>query len=384
MTRPLHIAIVTGLVTRNNGQGRINYEIVRAALHFGHRVTVIAGECAPDLLSDPQLRFLRASYSWLPTQLLRNVAMSLSSFVRVSRAKDVDLIQADGFITWSRSDLNVAHMVHSRWLHSPLHPFRRWWRSPYAAYQRFYTYVNAKLERAAFSRSRVVVAISPKIASELESIGVDPRKIRVITNGVDISEFHPGYSDRSQFALPTNTALLLFAGDIRTPLKNLDTVLKALVGVPDVHLAVAGTIDHSRYPKLARQMGLTNRVHFLGRVTNMGDLMRCVDALVFPSRYDALGMVILEAMATGIPVITSSAAGGATLLAEGGIVIDDPNDDEALARWMRLVVRDPLFRSKMGRAGLERSRLFTTGNMTQHYLDLYGELCGRIYEPTIG
>ncbi|WP_237181465.1 glycosyltransferase family 4 protein [Paraburkholderia tropica] len=94
--------------------------------------------------------------------------------------------------------------------------------------------------------------------------------------------------------------LLLFVGDLRTPRKNLGTVLEALKQLPEhVHLAVAGYLLGSPYPEMARQLGIESRVHFLGLVREMPMLMRSVDAYVFPSRYEAMSLSLLEAMAAG-------------------------------------------------------------------------------------
>src|SRR5260370_25449043 len=108
--------------------------------------------------------------------------------------------------------------------------------------------------------------------------------------------------------------MAIFAGDLKTSRKNLDTVLNAIRMLPSVHLAVAGGVDGSPYLALAERLGVPDRVHFLGRVSAMPLLMKSADCFIFPSRYDPLGLVILEAMATGLPVITSASAGGARLL----------------------------------------------------------------------
>ena len=88
------------------------------------------------------------------------------------------------------------------------------------------------------------------------NIGVSRSQIRVILNGVDTEEFSPGEASRQKLGLPENVPLAMFAGDIRTPRKNLDTVLRALVKVPDLHLAVVGNPEGSPFPKLAASLGL--------------------------------------------------------------------------------------------------------------------------------
>src|SRR5262249_1149061 len=150
---------------------------------------------------------------------------------------------------------------------------------------------------------------------------------------------------------PDNGSLGLFVGDIRTPLKNLDTVLRALVDVPHVHLAVAGGVERSPYPALAFDLGLADRVHFLGFRSDVAELMRAVDMFVFPSRAEACPLVMLEAMASGLPIIIASTV-GAKELVEGkcGYVLDDPNNVQALASAIQTLADNRDCRAEMGEA----------------------------------
>jgi glycosyltransferase involved in cell wall biosynthesis len=167
----------------------------------------------------------------------------------------------------------------------------------------------------------------------------------------------------------------MFAGDIRLARKNLDTVLQALVQVPDLHLAVVGVTDGSPYPQLAKSLGLNDRVHFLGFRRDVPDLMKVVDFFVFPSRYEPFGLVVTEAMATGLPVITASCTGAAPLVTpEAGIVLPDPDDAEALAEAMQKLSLNPELRTKMGQAARAIALQHTWKNVAQEYLDLFEEM----------
>jgi glycosyltransferase involved in cell wall biosynthesis len=138
--------------------------------------------------------------------------------------------------------------------------------------------------------------------------------------------------------LPEGVFLALFAGDIRTGRKNLDGVLRALVSVPDVHLAVAGRVAGSPWPALAQELGLAKRVHFLDFRTDLAHLMRASDCFVFPSRYEACALVLVEALASGLPVITAKTTGGAEAVGAGaGVVIDDTESVPELAAALQEV-----------------------------------------------
>ena len=151
--------------------------------------------------------------------------------------------------------------------------------------------------------------------------------------------------------------LAFFAGDIRTPRKNLDTVLKALVEVRDLHLAIAGSIEGSPYLKLADELNLSQRTHFLGYRTDIAELMRAVDMFVFPSRYEACTLVLLEAIASGLPVITAASTGGSEAISpECGILLNSTEDIGELATALKLLASESQFKNSNGSKGASRSR----------------------------
>jgi len=250
-------------------------------------------------------------------------------------------------------------------------------RDFYGGYQWLYTALNARLERIAYRRAKVVVAVSGKIRNELTEIRVPSERVRVIENGVDLQEFHPGPADRRELGLPEGVPLALFVGDIRTPRKNLDTVLNSLVRVPELHLAVVGATAGSPYPQLARRFGLSARVHFLDYRRDVPRLMRAADLFVFSSRYEAFALVLLEAMASGLPVVTVATAGAADLVeTECGIVVDDPNDINAFAVALGGLVLHPEDRRRRGQAARAIAEQYSWQRMAEQYLRVYEKIVG--------
>jgi glycosyltransferase involved in cell wall biosynthesis len=113
-------------------------------------------------------------------------------------------------------------------------------------------------------------------------------------------------------------------------------------------------------------------VHFLGLVKNMPTLMHSVDAFVFPSRYEAMSLSLLEALAAGLPVITAKTAGGAEIIGtDCGIVLDDPDDATALAGAVARLADAPELRREMGAAARLLADQFGWARMARRYLDLY-------------
>lgn len=380
----MKLCIVTHSLIKGDGQGRVNYEVACEAIRRGHHVTVLASKIAPEFYSHSSINWVPISAK-VPTELMRNIVFAYKSTNWLKKHRDrLDLVKANGAITWAASDVNAVHFVHNSWLKfsqlettpsakkTILNPYQYL----YNFYQWLYTKLNTGWEKQAFDNTKVVVAVSDKVAEDLQEIGIPQNAIRVISNGVDIEEFSPGDGgSRQTWNLPDGVPLAMFAGDIRLPRKNLDTVLKALVEVPDLHLAVVGVTDGSPYPQLAKSLGLNHRVHFLGFRPDVPDLMKAVDFFVFPSRYEPFGLVITEAMATGLPVITASCTGAAPLIVpEAGIVLPNPNDIKALAEAMQKLSLNPDLRSNMGRIAREIALQHTWKSMAQQYLDLFEEI----------
>ncbi|MDF5731147.1 MAG: glycosyltransferase family 4 protein [Rhizonema sp. PD38] len=371
----MKLCIVTHQVKKGDGQGRVNYEVAKEALRRGHHLTLLASEIAPDLQQSSEVNWISISVEGWATEFIRNFifAQKSAGWLRQHRS-EVDLVKVNGAITDADADVNAVHFVHSSWLRSPAH-VSRIRRDFYGFYQWLYTSWNALWEKQAFPRAKVVVAVSEKVAQELENIGVPRTQIRVILNGVDLQEFAPGKLERQKFALPENVTLALFAGDIRTPRKNLDTVLHALVKVPDLHLAVLGNTQGSPFPQLAASLGVKDRVHFLGYRRDVAQIMQAVDLFVFPSRYEACTLVLLEALASGLPVVTSTTTGGAELVTpECGVVLPDSDDADALAFSLLSLVSDRAHREQMGIAARSVAEQYSWATMAKTYVDLFEEL----------
>lgn len=370
----MRIALVTHRFVRGDGQGRVNLEIAQAALERGWQVTLISSEMAPELLTHANVRWIRIGTKGWPTDFLRTQVFATVAAVWLWRLRaDVDLVHVNGFVSWSAADINSSHFVHSAWARSPYHTWRVR-RDFYGAYQLFYSLAGALLEKWAYRRARAVVAVSRQVARELVAAGVPDACVRVIPNGVDTEEFRPGDASRDALGIPQGP-LVLFVGDIKTSRKNLDTVLRAMVRVPEATLLVVGDESGSVYPKLASNLGVQSRTRFLGFRRDIPALMRAADLFVFPSRYEPSGLVLLEAAAAGLPIIASRAAGGTEVLGQQAcVLLDDPDDDVELAKAIADLLASPAEQQRLRRAAREAAVANSWQAMAQHYLQLYCEL----------
>ncbi|MBF2066724.1 MAG: glycosyltransferase family 4 protein [Calothrix sp. C42_A2020_038] len=372
----MKFCIVTPYVIKGDGQGRVNYEVVREAIHRGHSVILVAREIAPELQEHNLVKFVKIDVEKFPTALIKEMVFSSRSAAWLYKNRhEFDLVQICGAVTSFPADVNTSHFVHTSWRRSHVHTARMN-LNLYGLYHWVYSTLNAYWEKQAYQKAKVSIAVSDKVKQELiNDVDVEGKHIRVIHNGVDVEEFFPGVTDRQKLGLPVDETLALFVGDIRTNRKNLDTVLKALVKVPSLHLVVLGNTEGSPYPQITEDLGLNNRVHFTGFRRDVAEIMRAVDLFVFPSRYEACTLVLLEAMASGLPTITATSAGGAELVTpESGFVLPNADDAEELAVALSTLALDAELRTKMGQAARAVAEQNTWVSKAQRYIDLFEEL----------
>jgi len=368
----MKLCIVTAIVAKGNGQGRVNYEVTWEALRRGHHVTLIASSIAPDLHQHPHIRWIPITVNHLSSALLKEMAFAYQSahWIKQNRV-EFDLIKVNGAITSVSSDINAVHFMHHAWLKSKFHPARSS-QKLYGFYHWVYAKLNAHWEKQALHKTKIIIAVSEKVKQEIIEMGIPEESIQVILNGADIDEFHPEYTDRQLLGLPNDVSLALFAGDTRTARKNLDTVLNALVQVPNLHLIVAAGVENSPYPELAKRLKIDQRVHFIGYRRDIHKLMQAVDLFVFPSRYEACTLVLLEAMASGLPVVTAKTTGGCEIVtAECGIVLPDPDDANHLAQVLIELESNTEKLRQMGRAARKVAEQYSWQRQARAYIDCF-------------
>jgi glycosyltransferase involved in cell wall biosynthesis len=210
-----------------------------------------------------------------------------------------------------------------------------------------------------------IVATCGDEVSELVALGVDPAGVDVVPCGVDLAHFTP----RGAVAGPPRgvTHRLLCLGRL-VERKGVDTVVAALAELPDTELLVAGGPPASRIAAdddcrrllaAAERHGVADRVRLLGQVgrEQAPALMRSADVLVSVPWYEPFGIVPVEAMACGVPVVASAVGGMLETVVDGvtGLLVP-PADAGALATALCGLLADPARRDEMGRRGARRAR----------------------------
>lgn len=231
-------------------------------------------------------------------------------------------------------------------------------------------------------RNQHFVAISEQIESEWLELGVDPARLTRIGSGVDTQQFRPGPSSVTQ-QLPAGPKVL-FVGRLHAQ-KNLHVLLNAwrmIVGrIADAHLLLAGDgPQRGELEQLARDLGIADAVSFLGSIANPEEYLRAADVFVLASHAEGMSNSLLEAMASGLPIVTSQAGGNTDLIRHEatGLLADAAQPDEIAAAIGRLLT-DRELASRCGEAARETVvQDYSIESIVDRYLALYDKLLREI------
>jgi len=266
------------------------------------------------------------------------------------------------------------------------------------AWRRFpETYGKADLamqERALTSALRAahVLAVSETTARDLEVAGIPREQVTVTPLGVSPA-FSPDGPRLAADAFPGAERLMsgyLLYGEGLRPRKNLLRLLEAYralrvgqelsscpTAAPPLVLAGAITAHARELQARARELGVAEQVMFPGYIAEdlLPVLCRSATAFVYPSLYEGFGLPVLEAMASGVPVVTSSTSATAEVADDAALLVDPQNTGEIASALARLLSDEGL-RRDLAQRGLARSRQFTWERTAGGTIDVYGRVLG--------
>lgn len=241
--------------------------------------------------------------------------------------------------------------------------------------------VTLAIERRIFQGgARLLVANSRQVAEEIHRHYRPTVPVEVIRTGVDLEAFHPERrrrlrsAARERFGLGGETAFLFMGSGFRR--KGLGPLLVALTGLEaPFRLLVAGSGRLGPYRRLAAALGVADRVQFLGVQDDPLPAYAAADAFVLPSLYDPSANTCLEAMAAGLPVVTTGANGAAELIDSGqsGWVVEEPTDFQRLAVSLTTLL-SPERRAAMGERARAAVEAFPWSRHVEEVLALYDRL----------
>ena len=250
------------------------------------------------------------------------------------------------------------------------------------------------VEQEIIKRADGLIAATP--AERLQLLWLyraDRRRIQIVSPGVDLSHFQP-MQDRAAariaVGLPSEQRMLLFVGRIE-PLKGIDTILRALDIVRDMYpetlkllklIIVGGDLSDPppeiiRLKEMCEKLGLDAYIDFVGARSHeqLPTFYNAAEALIMPSDYESFGMVALESMACGTPVIASEVGGLAFLIRDFETGLHVPvRDPQALAERIYTLLANPHERDQMGQRARQAAEAYGWPDIVTQLLEIFDTL----------
>ena len=213
-----------------------------------------------------------------------------------------------------------------------------------------------------------IVATATEEVRELALLGVPSSKVAVVPCGVDLEHFTPSPRSGSPSVPKRSCRYRLLSVGRLVPRKGYEIIIEALTWLPETELLIAGGAggadstrepEHERLAAVAHGLGVADRVRLVGQIAraDMPALLRSADLVVCSPWYEPFGIVPLEAMACGVPVVASAVGGMLDTVVDGvtGTLVT-PRDPVALAEVVGALLEAPSRRAKFAQAGLDRVR----------------------------
>lgn len=381
MNAGLHICVLTQQLARVlSGPGLHARNLINHLLADGHRVSVIApeSECPPGELP---YRFvgtpspvLKSQARWVPLALY--FGRALARLAQWERFDIVHFTDARESLMCPANLISVGNINDT--YAAELQPLR-YYRAYYADWMARWTYyrVVRSVERIALRRLHAVVANSDYTANIIRKrYGIPDRRLHVCHKSVEATRFAPALEMRAQVE-PHPPRVLFVGGNMQR--KGLPTLIEAASHIirtmPNAEFWVAGhDAVQPKMEALCHRHGVRAAFRFLGLQSQdeLPKLYAQCDVFAMPSLIEAFGVVFLEAMAAGLPVV-GTCVGGITEIVrddENGLLVQ-PNDAPALASAIARLLTDDELRQRLARAGVVTAHSFSVERMMTCTYDVY-------------
>ncbi|MBN2293146.1 MAG: glycosyltransferase family 4 protein [Pirellulales bacterium] len=373
---------------RRGGVEQWTAQFAAALIERGHKVYVIARGFGPQTETMPIVRHMldevrcRVGFARAAEDAIRS--LNLDIVHDTGCGWHCDIFQPHGGSRRVAARQNI--LLAPRWLQ----PIKRAVNSLLPRYRQF----DALLKRQYANDGRTVLALSRRVAADLsEQHDVPDERIRLVYNGVDTQRFSPRHRTKSRNAIRTRLRisddtllLLIVAHNFR--LKGVPMLLEAMAAwrySRPAHLVVVGGKRPQRYRRAARRLGVGGSATFVGSVDDPVPYYAAADVYVHPTYYDPCSLVVLEALASGLPVVTSRENGVSELIEDGqeGFLLEDPgNSQEFLGQMVPLL--DDNRRAVMGRAARRLARRHSFDKNVAEIIAIYEEIVQKRYRSTGG
>ena len=369
----MRIGIASIRFDRRGGSERRTWNLASGLADAGVEVSIFAASVEkPDFNAEVNIVPMASGPSFLKVSSFRNNLLRA-----LSGRRDIDLVHnqirpfTDGVVT-------VGGGCHAEYLErmgNPFHFFNPLHR------------VVLKMEKERYRPGGCKAVITNSEFSRqglLKHYPIPPENVFVAYNGVDLEKFNPASARlkraeiRQKYGLGDELlALFVGAGFMR---KGLQTAIKALKYVKDMEgnigelkLLIAGKDDHRPFVNYAKKLGIPpGRLIFAGHFPEPESLYGAADIFVLPTKYDPFSNSCLEAMASGLPVITTAQNGVSEIMEDGsdGFVLKNPDDAAGIAAILQYLACEKA-RNEAGRRARLKSETFTWAKTLQKTLEVY-------------
>ncbi|WP_083881620.1 glycosyltransferase family 4 protein [Haloferax elongans] len=247
------------------------------------------------------------------------------------------------------------------------------WDDPSQPLEYLYLPSSHLLWKQCYEISDKVVAVSEYSATDLSERGVDDEKLVVVPNGVDTGKYNPGPSDIEFNEWET---VLLYVGPLMDR-KGIEYLIQSLPTIldkyPKTGLVIVGGGESDTYEELADSLGVKDNIRFEGFVPDekLPEYYRGADIFAFPSLLEGFGMVLIEAMASGLPVVSTTSSAIPEVVGDAGLLCE-PASVSPIAKQVCDLIENPELQHELSESGLTRvESKFTWNAATEQLIEHY-------------
>lgn len=297
---------------------------------------------------------------------------------KLGSAFSMDLLSINMSIRTYGNLLDESDIVHTftpivwKFFSTPMVAHYHHWDEPSDLMEYLYLPTSHKIWLRCYEIADRVIAVSEYSANDLVERGIDWNSIETVPNGVDTDEFYPG---SSCIEFEGWDSILLYVGPL-SERKGLKYLIKSMPGIVENNkntgLVIVGGGDNSDLLELSNSLGIQDNIQFEGFVPDdeLPEYYRAANIFVFPSLLEGFGMVLLEAMASGLPVIATNGSAIPEVVGDAAVLVP-PKDPAAITESVNYVLKNSI-RSEMKDDSLKRvESRFTWKNATKKLASVY-------------